>query len=71
LKRLSKLLQELEPGTDPESLRLRIAQAVSAVLVPAMLPELFEGFLLTDLTTPAGREKYLHTLLGNTPGTGS
>jgi AcrR family transcriptional regulator len=63
LKALAEHVQKLQPEADPDAIRLSIVQKISAVILPAMLPELFEGFLGLDLTTPEGRTAYLNQLL--------
>jgi AcrR family transcriptional regulator len=63
LKALATRLQELQPEADPDAVRILIVQKISAVILPAMLPELFHGFLGLDLTTPGGRTTYLDQLL--------
>jgi AcrR family transcriptional regulator len=63
LKALATRLQELQPEADPDAIRVLIVQKISAVILPAMLPELFEGFLGLDLTTAEGRTTYLNQLL--------
>jgi AcrR family transcriptional regulator len=65
LKALATHLQELQPEADPDSIRVSIVQKISAIILPAMLPELFQGFLGLDLATPEGRDRYLNQLLDN------
>jgi AcrR family transcriptional regulator len=67
LRALATRLQELQPEADPDSIRISIVQKISAVILPAMLPELFHGFLGLDLATPKGRTAYLTQLLDNRP----
>lgn len=63
LKQLAERLQKLRPMADPADIRISLVQMISAIILPAILPELFAPFLKADLTRPADRERYLNRLL--------
>lgn len=63
LEDLASALQELRPGFESPPLRRSIVQMVSAIMLPAIFPELFSPFLKADLTRPVDREEYLNHLL--------
>jgi len=56
-------LKRLRPGEDLAGIRMSVVQMVSAVILPAIFPEIFAPFLKADLTRPADRERYLSRLL--------
>lgn len=53
----------LEPGVEKETLKMQVLQKLSAVLMPAMLPEFFENFLGEDFAQDFEKQqKYIKTL---------
>ncbi len=63
LEELAARLNVLDPGGNSDDIRISLVQMVSAIILPAILPEIFASFLNADLTRPPDRERYLNRLL--------
>ncbi len=63
LEELAARLKGLDPGSSLGDIRISLVQMVSAIMLPAILPEIFAPFLNADLTRQPDRERYLNRLL--------
>lgn len=63
LEALAARLQALDSGGNIDDIRISLVQMISAIILPAILPEIFTPFLNADLTRPDDRERYLNRLL--------
>ncbi len=63
LEALAARLKALNPASSVDDIRISLVQMVSAIILPAILPEIFAPFLRADLRRPADRKRYLNRLL--------
>ena len=60
---LLRRLEELPPGQREQNLRLLIIQSISAVLIPGLMPGLFQYFAGLDFADPEARRSYVEDLV--------